>query len=95
VDPAYNLALYFSKDGAFSLFSNPEIDKITAEAKATVNDAKRAELIKKAVAILQEEVPSIPIVNNVTVYGMKSNVDFIPTKKHNMDLILVRDITVK
>jgi len=95
VDPAYNLALYFSKDGAFSLFSNPEIDKITAEAKATINDAKRAELIKKAVAILQEEVPSIPIVNNVTVYGMKNNIEFTPTKKHNMDLILVRDITVK
>jgi peptide/nickel transport system substrate-binding protein len=95
VDPAYNLALYFSKDGAFSVFSNPEIDKITAEAKATVNDAKRAELIKKAVAILQEEVPSVPIINNVTVFGMKKNIDFTPTMKHNMDLILLRDITVK
>jgi peptide/nickel transport system substrate-binding protein len=94
-DPAYNLSLYFSKDGAFSVYYNPELDTITAEARGTVNDAKRAELIKKAVAILQEEVPSIPIINNVTVFGMKKNVDFIPTKKHNMDLIQLKDITVK
>jgi hypothetical protein len=40
-------------------------------------------------------VASIPIFNTVAVYGMKSNIDFKPTQKLNMDLVLIKDVTVK
>jgi hypothetical protein len=35
--------------------------KLIAEARATVDDRKRAELIKKGVKLVYEEVPTIPI----------------------------------
>jgi peptide/nickel transport system substrate-binding protein len=94
-DPTYNMSLFFSKGGGISMYSNPELDKINAEAKATVNDAKRAELIKKAVRVIYEDVPSFPIYNNVAVYAMKKDVNFTPTKKYNMDLTLIKDMSFK
>jgi peptide/nickel transport system substrate-binding protein len=94
-DPSYYLNLFYGKEGGFSVYYNPEFEKVAAEAKATINDTKRAEVIKKAVRILLEDVPSIPIFNNVAVYAMKKNIDFKPTQKYNMDLVLVKDITTK
>jgi len=94
-DPTYYLQLYFGTDGAFSVYSNPELDRIIAEARTTMSSAKRAELIKKAVRILYDEVAFIPIINNVSVYAMKKNIEFVPTQKHGMDLVLVKDIAVK
>jgi peptide/nickel transport system substrate-binding protein len=95
VEPAYNLDLFFSSKGGFSMYSNPELDKIIAEAKATVDDKKRAELIKKGTRIVCEDVATIPIYNTVTFYGMKKNIDFLPTQKYNQDLMLVKDVTMK
>jgi ABC-type transport system substrate-binding protein len=66
-----------------------------AEARATVDDTKRAELIKKGVRIVQEDVASIPIFNMIPVYAMKQNIDFKPTQKIIQDLILVKDITIR
>jgi peptide/nickel transport system substrate-binding protein len=94
-DPSYFLDLFLSGDGGYSLYYNPELEKVIAEAKATVNDAKRAEVIKRAGRIIEEEVPAIVIFNMVPVYAMKKNIDFNPTKKHPHDLILVKDITIK
>jgi ABC-type transport system substrate-binding protein len=94
-DPSYFLDLFFSGDGGFSLYDNPELDKIIAEAKTSVDEVKRGELIKKAVRLIHEEVPTIPIYNTVSVYVMKKNVDFKPTLRHTHDLVLVKDITVR
>jgi peptide/nickel transport system substrate-binding protein len=94
-DPSYYLSLFFSKDGTYSLYSNPELEPLIAEARATVNDAKRAEVIKKAVKIIEEDVASIPIFNNVPVFAMKKNIDFTPTQKDASALLLVKDITIK
>jgi peptide/nickel transport system substrate-binding protein len=94
-DPSYFLDLFLSGDGGYSLYYNPELDKVIAEAKATVNDAKRAEVIKRAGRIIEEDVPAIVIFNMVPVYAMKKNIDFKPTRKHPHDLILVKDITIR
>lgn len=40
-DPTYVLDLFFTKDGGFSHYINPEIEKITVEARATMDDTKR------------------------------------------------------
>jgi peptide/nickel transport system substrate-binding protein len=94
-DPTYFLQLAFSSDGMFSVYYNPEVDKIIAEARTIVNDTKRGELIKKAVKIIHEDVASIPIFTMVAVYAMKANIDFKPTQKHHHDLLLVKDVTIK
>ncbi|NML42823.1 hypothetical protein HHL11_03600 [Ramlibacter sp. G-1-2-2] len=92
-DPTYNVSLFFGKDGPISTYANADLDQLNADAKATVDDAKRAELIRKEVRLIQEDVPSFPIYNNVTVYAMKSNVVFKPTLKYNLDLTLVKDMS--
>ena len=94
-DPSYYLDLFYTKEGGFSVYSGPEMEKLVAEAKATVDDRKRGELIRKAVKFIHEEVITIPIFNTVAIYAMKKNIDFKPTEKHWMDLILVKDITIR
>jgi peptide/nickel transport system substrate-binding protein len=94
-DPSYYLDLFFGKDGTFSTYFNPEVDKLMAQARTMANDAKRADLIKKAVSLIHEDVPSVPIFNFVAVYAMKKNIDFTPTQKSPRDLILVKDITLR
>ena len=95
VEPTFILDIILTTEGGFSVYSNPEFDKVVAEARGTVNDAKRGELIKKAVKIAHEDVPHIPICNIVSVYAMKRNIDFTPTLKFSFDLVLVKDITMK
>lgn len=94
-DPTYNMTLFFSKDGPISLYNNPELDQLNAQAKATVDPAKRAELIRQEVRLIQDEVPSFPVYNNVTIYAMRKNVSFTPTQKYNFDLTLVKDMALQ
>ena len=95
VDPCESLFMYFTKDGGFSFYFNPEAEKVIQEAKTTMDDAKRGELIKKAVRIVNDDVATIPVFNSVIVYGMKKNIDFKPTEKFMFDIVYVKDITVK
>lgn len=94
-EPSYQLGLRFVSDGTFSIYPNPEVDKLLAEARATVNDAKRGEIIKKVVRILYDEVVRIPNCDLVAFYAMKKNIDFTPTKGILHDLVLVKDVTVR
>jgi peptide/nickel transport system substrate-binding protein len=94
VDPTLNGDTHFACDGGSSCYCNPEYDRILNEARSTMNNAKRAELIKKMVRILREDVANIPLFNNVATYGMKKNIDFVPTKLI-YDLVLIKDMTVK
>jgi len=47
-DPTWSAGNSFTCEGGSSVYCNPEFDKILFEAKATVNDAKRAELVKNS-----------------------------------------------
>ena len=95
VDPVQPLNGYFSSSGGRPVYSTPEITKLILEARGTMNNAKRAELIKKIVRMIYDQVGIIPIINNVSVYGMKKNVNFIPTRGVNFDYVLVKDMSVK
>jgi peptide/nickel transport system substrate-binding protein len=94
-DPSYYMSLYLGSEGGFSAHSNPELDKLIAQALATMDDIKRGEIIKKATWLVHEEVATIPIYNMVSLYGMKKNIDFKPTQRHITDLLLIRDITIR
>jgi peptide/nickel transport system substrate-binding protein len=95
VDPTQFMDLMFSSSGGFSVYSNPQFDKIIEDAKATVDNKKRGALIRKAVNILQEDVASLPLCNAVMVYATQANIDFKPTQKHYMELMLVKDVTMR
>jgi peptide/nickel transport system substrate-binding protein len=92
-DPTYFLDLYFGCDARFSAYCNPEFDKTVAEARATVNDAKRAEIIRKAINMIQEDVATIPIFNTVIVFGMKKNLSFNPTQRTIHPFLYVKDMS--
>jgi len=95
IDPTQFMDLMFSSDGGFSVYSNPQFDKIIDEAKAAVDSKKRATLVKKATAMLCDDVASIPLCNAAMVYATQQNIDFTPTQKHYMELVLVKDVTIK
>lgn len=61
-------------------WSNPEYDRLIAEAARTIDPAQRLEVFQKAEAILMDEVPIIPIYIYTRVYLMQTNVmGFYPT----------------
>lgn len=91
-DPSHTLRNYLSSVGSRPVYSNPESDKYIIEARSTVDDAKRAELIKKAVKIIHDDVGYIPIFTNVSVYAMQKDIDFTPTQGINFDYLYVKDM---
>jgi peptide/nickel transport system substrate-binding protein len=95
VDPCHFMTAMLRSDGQFSVYSNPEYDKVIDEARATMDDAKRGELVKKAVKIVYDDAAFIPIYSSVPIFAMKKNVDFSPTRKFPFELIRVKHITVK
>jgi oligopeptide transport system substrate-binding protein len=61
-------------------WSNPEYDRLIAEAARTTDPKARLEVFQKAEAILMDEVPIIPIYVYTRVYLMQTNVmGFYPT----------------
>jgi ABC-type transport system substrate-binding protein len=58
-----------------------------------MDDTKRAELVKKVVRIIHDDVASFPVYNNVALFAMKKNVNFQPILNYNQDRMYVRHIT--
>ena len=94
-DPVEALATAYHSKGFGSMYFNSEIDPIIDEAGMTMDEAKRGELIKKAIKILHEDVASIQIWANTSVYAMQPNVDFVPTLKNREPLMLLKDVSIK
>jgi peptide/nickel transport system substrate-binding protein len=94
VDPTQPLNFYFSADSR-PVFTTPEITKTIREAITTIDDKKRGELIKEAVKLIHEEVGLIPVHNTISIYAMKKNIDFTPTKGVNFDYLYVKDMAIK
>lgn len=78
-DPVVGLQMYFLSNNPMGIYSNPDLDKIINQALVTVDNSQRAALIKQAEAIINSDLPVIPICQNVSVMMMKSNLSFTPT----------------
>ena len=68
-DPAIGVDRWFTTGGIgvvfgnASTYSNPELDKLFADAATTIDVAKRKDLYFKAQAILAKDLPALPIVD--------------------------------
>ena len=64
-------------DGSFNYgkYSNPEFDKLVDQIKTETNDAKRTEMIHKALAIQAKDIPTIPLHDQIIPWAMKKNVN--------------------
>jgi peptide/nickel transport system substrate-binding protein len=64
-------------------YSNPEFDKTLAQSRTEADPAKRAALLQKAAAILNEDEPVVWLWKANNIYGVNTNrVEFMPTP-HN------------
>jgi len=94
-DPSMALDMVYHSQAPFCFWSTPEVDGLIDKMKVTVDDTKRAELIKKANRIIDEEVPTIEHWASRVVYGMKKNLDFTPANATGILYMHVNDIKVK
>ena len=94
-DPTHSIRNYLSSLGSRPVYSNPESDEIMDKARSVMDDEKRAELIKRAVRIIHDDVGYIPIFTNVSVYATRKNIAFTPTKGINFDYLYVKDMAFK
>ncbi len=94
IDPVYGFRTSYFSGSTISLYDNPEFDKLYLKALAEFDDAKRGELIKQGMRMLAEDVATVPIWANVSVYGMKPDIKFTPTLRAMNALVLVKDISV-
>ena len=94
VDPVAGLRTSYWSESTISVYDNPELDKVFLQAIQEFDDAKRAELIKKALRIIREDVATVPIWANVSVYSMQKDIGFTPTFRGMNAEVKVRDIHV-
>jgi peptide/nickel transport system substrate-binding protein len=78
-DPSGPLDTFFSSqhvhNGNGSLYANPDFDKLLAEALATGDDAKRADLYNQAEQLLFKDVAALTAFEKRLVLAAKANVD--------------------
>ena len=91
-DPTWALQVAYYSKSPTGLYNNPEFDKVILQALTELDDAKRAILIRKAIQIIHEDVASIPIWSNMSVYSMKPNVEFTPTMGTQYAIMRAKDI---
>jgi peptide/nickel transport system substrate-binding protein len=91
-DPTIALEDGFSSRSFISLYSNPEFDELLVKMRSTLDDTKRGDLIKKAVRILHEDVPTVLISGHKMLYAMGKHVEFTPTIKTQYPLMLIKDV---
>jgi len=75
VDPNSFLDMWLTGGGNNETgWSNPEYDRLIAEAARTTNPQQRLEVFQKAEAILLDELPIIPIYFYTHVYALRPEV---------------------
>ncbi|WP_442595378.1 ABC transporter substrate-binding protein [Parapusillimonas sp. JC17] len=60
----------------WSKYTNPEVDNLVLEASKTLDDAKRAELLKKAGDMAMEDYALLPLQFELSVWAMKKDVRY-------------------
>ena len=56
-------------------YSNPELDALTEKIGVETDEAKRNAMIHQSILILQKDLPTVPLHQQVIVWAMKDNVD--------------------
>jgi peptide/nickel transport system substrate-binding protein len=94
-DPTEALVTAYLSTSIMGVYFNPEIDAVIEKAQATMDEVERGELIKEAIRILHEDVATVQIWANTSVFAMKPNIEFTPTLKNREPLMLIKDVRIK
>lgn len=94
-EPTTALDITFSSGSPISQYSNQKFDALLERIKTTMDERERGELIKQALRKVHEDVATISLWGNNSVYAMKPNIVFTPTMKNRDPLILIKDVIIK
>jgi peptide/nickel transport system substrate-binding protein len=86
----------WTKDGVYSSYFSDELTNMIYQARASLDDTTRGELIKKIVRYIRDDYAWIPLWTGCRIFGMKDNMDFTETLLNPFtENVLVKDIKVK
>lgn len=78
-DPSAFLSQYFETGASDRLgYSNPELDKVLVEERATFDPDKRIALLRKAMSMINEDVPVHFLWRMKQIYGVSKSIDYQP-----------------
>lgn len=77
-DPIHPVTGAASKDGTWSDYSNPEVEKLILDANKTADRAERDRIFKRIGAILHEDAHSVLLTEIVYVFAKDSKIDWAP-----------------
>ncbi|HEX4261154.1 MAG TPA: ABC transporter substrate-binding protein [Acetobacteraceae bacterium] len=71
-------------------YSNPELDKLIAEIGSENDQAKRIDEINQSIKLIQDQVASIPLHQQVIVWATKKNVSVVQTADNNFQFRFIK-----
>ncbi len=71
-------------------WKNEEYHKLIIQGKTTIDQAKRAEIYKKALKVFYEECPAVPIAHSMVIWPMRKNV--MNFKLHPTGSVRLKDV---
>lgn len=83
---------WFHSKSAFGSFKDPEVDKIIAEGRSTVDREKRRAVYHRLNQVIKEKAPMIFLFQEGTINAKKKNIDWQPRIN---GFPLVRDAVIK
>jgi peptide/nickel transport system substrate-binding protein len=92
-DPTNPLDMVFWSQSRASMTHVPGLDEIHEKLRATMGDARRGELIKQAMKLVHDYVPSILLWANNSVLSMKPNIDYAPTLRFEGAVMYVKNVS--
>lgn len=94
-DPDANITSFLITDGYWnwSGYSNPEVDRLLAEAQSASDVAKRRDLYGQVMEIVNQDVPIIPLTNQVRLVGTRSGIGGVRLQP-NTGILVLEDVTV-
>jgi peptide/nickel transport system substrate-binding protein len=93
-DPVQGIILALYGKSRFSSFHNPEFDALFEQADMTIDDSKRAPIIRKLMAIEQQDLPTITLWQYASVYALKHDLAYTPAH-HGLEVLYLPWIHVR
>ncbi len=90
-EPTTGLVNSFSAVTPFAWYRNPAVNGLILRAAGTVDDAQRADLIKRIQRMIVDDFAFTKLWDAASIYGMKSCIRFKPTRGP-FDLMWVNDV---
>jgi ABC-type oligopeptide transport system substrate-binding subunit len=93
-DSAESLRFAYSTQSPLSWYHNKDFDALVAAAGSSADEQVQSDYVRRAVRMLHEDLPIIPLWNNVLVYMMRPGVRFTPTRRE-YPLMQLKDVQLQ